>query len=183
MALTHGDKFGKLTVLGRLALPGKVKYECRCDCGNQIFVRSDHLLSGATQSCGCLKEKTSGWYKTATYASWTSMRQRCTNSKASKFSNYGGRGIKICDRWLESFENFLADMGERPAGKTLDRCENNGNYEPGNCKWSTPKEQARNRRSNRHVVVDGETMTMTAAAEVLGVNMTTLKYQLDKEGL
>lgn len=177
-----GDRFGKLVVIESVRATGvKTKWRCLCDCGNESIIRQDHLNSGATMSCGCLAAETNGAYKTRTYSSWSSMRQRCLNPKAPNYQNYGGRGVHICARWLESFENFLADMGVRPAGTTLERDETNQNYEPGNCRWATPKEQARNRRNNRLVEFEGEEITMSEAAERSGVNLTTFKYRLDKK--
>ena len=113
------------------------------------------MLNGFTKSCGCLKREanrthghTSRTGNTPTYDSWKAMKFRCLNPKARFYRLYGGRGIKICDRWLHSFENFLEDMGERPAGLTLDRRDSNGNYEPQNCRWATPAEQVRNTSRN-----------------------------------
>jgi hypothetical protein len=116
-------------------------------------------------SCGCLRRETTaarhgntthghtaGRKPSPTFNSWASMRDRCRRPAASAYWNYGGRGIKVCDRWAESFENFLADMGERPEGKTLDRIDPLGNYEPGNVRWSTPTEQARNRRKTDEII-------------------------------
>jgi hypothetical protein len=108
------------------------------------------------------------------------MRRRCSNSNARYFKDYGGRGIKVCTRWLgrDGFENFFADMGECPVGFTLDRRDNDGDYEPSNCRWATRKEQARNRRSSRDITIDGRTMTLAAWAEALSVKYTTLRNRL-----
>lgn len=154
-----GEVHGLLTVVAsceslKIGNVVRSQWLCQCACGNQIVVRSTNLQSGNSHSCGCLrhtvplrhghaKEK----YRTPTYNSWSSMIQRCTNPKEiNRYKYYGGCGIVICDRWLK-FENFLADMGERPAGKTLDRYPNPyGNYEPENCRWATYKEQRHNQR-------------------------------------
>lgn len=130
---------------------------CRCDCGNLTEVDSLKLRSGHTKSCGCLKERTlaagtnksHGMSKNSrTYKTWKEMRQRCNNPNNDKWQWYGGRGIKVCERWA-SFENFLADMGERPENKTLDRIDNNADYEPGNCRWITQLEQTRRQEKNK----------------------------------
>ena len=141
-------RFGKLLV--RKYFRQKTKWLCLCDCGVEIYVTSGNLREGKTKSCGCLQPhhghaprngKTS-----PTYVSWYCMIQRCTNKNLVQFDDYGGRGIAVCARWKD-FRNFLADMGDRPAGKSLDRFPNNdGNYEPNNCRWATSSEQNKNRR-------------------------------------
>lgn len=114
-----------------------------------------------------------------TYLSWANMTQRCTNDKHPGFDNYGGRGITICARWA-SFENFLADMGERPEGTSIDRIDNNGNYEPGNCRWATRRQQNQNQRGNRLISHGGETLRIGQWAERLGMRETKLRERLQK---
>jgi hypothetical protein len=160
-----GDRFGRLTVVREAGWSGRNRtFECRCVCGGTTVAQGWDLRAGNTRSCGCLSREASGERLTCrnqrrrkhghalgsgespTYKSWESMLQRCRNPKASAWDLYGGRGVTVCDRWL-SFENFLADMGERPEGLTLDRIDPNGHYEPGNCRWATWAVQATNRRT------------------------------------
>ena len=143
-----GKRFGKLIVesFSHVNDKGRTFVKCKCDCGNETITNASSLIR--VVSCGCSKIK-HGMSKTLTYKSYNSMRRRVLNSKDIGYKRYGGRGITICERWLESFENFLEDMGERPEGTTIDRIENDGNYEPSNCKWSTPKEQANNRSTSK----------------------------------
>lgn len=144
-----GLKYNMLTIIelaGR-SKSGKLLWLCACDCGNSTIVQSDNLNSGHTKSCGCLMGKQSfihGYKDTKTYNSWRRIKQHCLNPNSHGYKNYGGRGIKICNDWL-IFENFLRDTGERPEGMTIDRINNDGDYEKSNCKWSTPLEQANNR--------------------------------------
>ena len=140
-----GQRFGRLIAL-EIARRNPTRWLCHCDCGNKTIVQLGHLTTGDTKSCGCQRgSPTHRRYKTRTYYIWAAMLRRCRNSKASNYKNYGGRSIKVCDRWMK-FENFLADMGESPAKLSLDRINNDGNYEPGNCRWTTASEQAKNRR-------------------------------------
>jgi len=148
-----GLVFNRLTVIKKVAAKSKSSayWECKCECGARSIVAGCKLKDGSTKSCGChrsqlFNNKTHGMAnKTPTYRTWKEMRQRCLNPKSDKAKWYREKGVTICSRW-DSFENFLADMGERPKGLTLDRKNPHGNYEPSNCRWATQKEQMNNTR-------------------------------------
>jgi hypothetical protein len=154
-----GLTFGRLTVVERAENYRRLaQWLCECECGGSAVVRGSSLRSGQTRSCGCLALEhtrsiqrepthghTRGGLKHPLYAAWAAMRQRCQNPAHHGYANYGGRGITVCERWRD-FGAFLADMGERPEGLTLDRIDNDGNYEPGNCRWATALEQRHNQR-------------------------------------
>lgn len=154
----RGKRFGRLTVrkIQRIPFAREVSWLCECDCGRTKVILGGSLRSGYTTSCGCLhKEIASRKHlihgharkklNSPIYGSWCGMISRCTNPRNKQWDNYGGRGITVCRRWYK-FKNFLADMGEAPPGLSLDRINNDGNYEPGNCRWATAKQQANNRR-------------------------------------
>lgn len=146
-----GKQFGKLIVLS-LAGRGKrseMRWNCLCECGGELAVRGSSLTSGNTSSCGCCGalKRTHGLSGTPTYRAWVQMHTRCYNTNYRFYHRHGGRGISVCERW-HTFENFFADMGERPSpDHSLDRKDNDGNYEPGNCRWATRVEQAQNSRN------------------------------------
>jgi len=159
-------------------------FKCRCDCGNIANVFSCNLKSGKTLSCGCLKNEelrkrslTHGMSKTKIYNIWILMHRRCNNPKIKDYPNYGGRGIRVCDHW-NRFENFYADMGEGPDKLTLERIDNNGNYNSENCKWATRKEQRRNSRNTRKIEYQGKTKYLIEWAKELKISYHALYKRL-----
>jgi hypothetical protein len=181
-----GKRFARLFVLRKNeTLVGNcVAWVCMCDCGTEKVARGTHLLTGAVKSCGCLRRssgadrtRTHGMSKTKIYRIWVGMHRRCFKSSDEAFKNYGARGIKVCAHWLR-FENFLTDMGERPRGMSLDRIDNDGSYEPGNCRWATPAQQGNNTRKVRIITFGGESMTISEWAQKLGLKRTCLTTRL-----
>jgi hypothetical protein len=176
--LPIGARFGRLTVLRRDGhIHRAAAWLCACDCGGTARVRYTSLQRGEIVSCGCKKRealdrRTHGMKNTPTWKSWDSAIQRTTNPNHSSFGDYGGRGIKVCHRWRNSFEAFLADMGERPTrAHSLDRFPDvNGHYEPGNCRWATWTEQANNRRNTVHVTIGDRTHTLREWADEAGIS-------------
>lgn len=186
-----GQKFGRLTVLSvgapRMNTYGKPikRWFCLCECGGTTETNTNKLLSGHTTSCGCYRKemtsvanKTHGLRRSPEYVSWASMRSRCLNPSYKRFHLWGGRGITICAEWLVSFEAFYRDMGPRPAGTTLDRIDVNGNYEPRNCRWATPAEQANNLSTVRRFTVNGVTDTISGFAVRWGCSRDAIKLRL-----
>lgn len=179
-----GTKNGKLTILAAVYKDNTPAWECSCDCGNIHIVKDGDLRH--TKSCGChrkeigkLNHTTHGMTKTNIYSVWRSMIRRCYEKSNESYKNYGGRGIKVCERWRNSFECFLQDMGEPEKGLTLDRIDNNGDYEPSNCRWVDMKTQANNRRSN--VFIEG--VGLTQAAEDSGHSIQCISHRVYKMGM
>ena len=152
-----GQRFGRLVVIKQnkiRALSGHVRWDCVCDCQNPVTIASVNLTSNGTSSCGCLakeitssRSRTHGMSKSSEYRIWAGMIQRCININDPSYSDYGGRGITVCERWLNSFENFYEDIGPRPSSDhSIDREEVDGNYEKDNCRWATREEQANNKK-------------------------------------
>lgn len=175
-----GQVFGNWLVLekGDLGGGGEIYWKCRCICGLERMVRASGLAGGRSTNCGCQRGE-HRMTKSKTYKSWDSMRQRCNNPNAPDYKRYGGRGIQVCERWNESFQNFLADMGVRPDGLTLDRRDNSKNYEPDNCRWATPTEQQQNKRNCPTVEYEGAMVSIASLATSRGLPIKVLKWRLD----
>lgn len=178
-----GKIFGRLTVISKTDEPnksGNVKWNCKCSCGNVSSVFQCNLIRGFTKSCGCLRKTvgiTHGKRNTPAYSSWDAMIQRCNNPNHKMFKYYGERNINVCKRWM-TFENFYKDMGDRPDGCSLDRRDNDGDYEPGNCRWATQKEQVRNRSVTIFIEIDGIRKSLPEWCEELGLKYNTVLYRL-----
>lgn len=183
-----GRRFGRLTVvsLGPKSYGRLTTWVCHCDCGNQTTVPSHKLVGGHTKSCGCLgRDVTSEWSRThgATigrrhsrrrippeYHAWCGAKTRCCNPTNRAYADYGGRGITMCEQWRNDYARFRCDMGPRPSARhSLDRIDVNGNYEPGNCRWATRRQQSQNVRSNITITVDGRALVLRDAAREFNV--------------
>jgi len=175
-----GQKFSRLTVIKRVANSDakQTRWLCKCQCGNMKVVQGAHLKDKHTRSCGCMISDSTiarnikniihghsaNHQRSKTYRTWDGMKDRCMNPYHKQYKDYGGRGIQVCKRWLK-FENFLQDMGEKPEGLTLDRIDNDGDYCPENCQWSTWLEQQRNRNNNRLITINGVTKCLSEWCE------------------
>lgn len=182
-----GQIFGRLTVIteGGRSSNGRVKWLCVCECGNEKEIDNGSLKKGVSTSCGCYNKellslrKVHGAGQTVEYKAWSEIKRRCFNQKRNGYESYGGRGITVCERWLNSFEKFLEDMGLRPSKlHSVDRIDNNLNYEPTNCKWSTRAEQNRNTRRNINVTINGETKVLKDWADAFGLEYDKVKNRV-----
>ena len=190
-----GKRFGRLTVIG-IDDRGdrKTYYNCQCDCGNVKSVRSDSLISGAIRSCGCMKKEQDLENLTANhshrmsgtriYGIWQGIKKRCYNPHEARYDRYGGRGIKMCDEWRESFQSFYDWATENGYEETLsiDRIDNNGDYCPENCRWSDTQEQARNRSSNIRITIGNATKTLTEWCEIFEVDSKMVFARYKRNG-
>lgn len=187
-----GRVFSRLKVVREVEpKKGRRMWECLCDCGMVATVGHRALKSGNTSSCGCIRKEIAAKKKTIhghakrgrksrIYKVWSGIIARCQNTSASGYENYGGRGINVCGRW-RVFENFLADMGDpEDCSLTIERIDNDGDYEPGNCRWATRAEQGVNKRNNRFIEHDGKSMTIACWSRHLGVSHSTLIEALSK---
>lgn len=180
-----GRRFSRLLVIRHIQTGLSL---CRCDCGVEKTARNSNLTSGNIRSCGCLareitsaRSRTHGLKKTSEYRCWSAMKGRCYNPNLKPYKNYGGRGITVCSRWRNSFESFLADMGNSK-GLTLERINNEGHYEPNNCRWATSKEQAKNRRTSVLLTALGKTQIMADWAEELKMPVWDIWHRMRRRG-
>jgi hypothetical protein len=183
-----GRTFGLLRVVGKNAPrpAGRTEWLCLCECGQTKIAIGQYLKSGVTTSCGCTTSAkrsksftTHGMAHTPTWCCWVGLRARCNNPNNGSYSRYGGRGIKVCERWERSFEDFYADMGPRPSSAhSIDRIDNDKGYEPGNIRWATQIEQCNNRRSSRVITWNGETRTLAEWGRVTGLGCGVIQGRL-----
>lgn len=184
-----GMRFGRLTVISRVGSDRKRQstWLAACDCGATKIVAAVYLRNGEVKSCGCLVRESSsangkarkrhGFHGTSTYRIWSGMMTRCFNENDHAFQLYGGRGIRVCDKWRK-FDGFLADMGARPAGKSIDRIDNDRGYEPGNCRWATAVQQQNNRSNNRILTFQGLSLSIADWARRVGLPRKVLQGRI-----
>ena len=191
-----GQRFGRLKVLSRaerhITPAGTyiARWLCRCDCGTEVVVRQHSLRQGMSESCGCLQRediaarskimnRTHGRTGTPEYRTWVHMKSRCYNPRVPEYKWYGARGIKMCESWKDSFEAFLADVGPKPGrGYSIDRIDNDGDYEPGNVRWATQAEQTANQQRNVKLTINGETQIMSEWARRYGLDVRLIHSRL-----
>lgn len=187
-----GARVGKVVALGPIERRKYGEFHsiiwlCQCDCGNLTKAQSNHLSKGKHRSCGCWRleraseaNRTHGASGTPEWHTWRGLKQRCLNKRHKAYARYGGRGITVCARWLNSFDNFIGDMGTKPSSAhELDRTNNDGPYSPDNCRWVLRPVNNRNRSTTRLLTVGDETRTVLEWAERLGISGKTLRKRLD----
>lgn len=190
-----GQRFGRLVVMERAESyiqpsgQKKTQWRCKCDCGNEIITVGYNLTRGLTTSCGCVRterlikmNKTHGKSNHILFSKWEHMKDRCCNPNDKRYKNYGGRGIKICDEWLNSFESFYKWSIENgyEDGLTIDRINVNGNYEPNNCRWTTWNIQCNNRTNNVYIEYNGETKTLKQWCDILNIDYKKAHNRIHK---
>lgn len=192
-----GQRFGRLTVIKRVKnnKDNRAQWLCECDCGNKKHIIGKSLRKGKTKSCGCLQKekaktinKKHGMRYTRLNKIWNSMKQRCCNANDNAYKYYGGRGIRVCDEWLDKENGFInfydwsMNNGYQD-NLTIDRIDVNGNYEPSNCRWINMKQQSNNRRDNHNITYNNETHTIAEWSEILNINRYTLYYRINKSNM
>lgn len=202
--MIESQRYGKLVAFNKIyacSLWGKDKqpkpwWECTCDCGNYLTVRQESLRSGNTKSCGCIHKQVfmqiitkhgeiarNNGAETKIYRTWKSIKSRCYNPNTIRYKYYGGKGVRVCDRWLDSFELFKKDMGLPPTEvHSIDRIDSNGDYCPENCRWATPKQQRINNSMVNLIEYNGKTQTLTEWSQELGINRSTLSGRINRYG-
>lgn len=182
----EGQQFGRLTALYRLHnTKGRTKWLCVCECGNLVEVKENNLLQGGSKSCGCSRKHINikhGKTNTRLFTTWQNIKNRCYNNCNNEYKNYGGRGIAVCDEWLHDFMSFYnwSMVNGYNDNLTIDRIDNNGNYEPNNCRWVTMKQQQQNKRSNRNYTINGETHCLSEWCEILGLKYSTVQSRIQR---
>lgn len=188
------QRFGRAIVLKRVENKGRyVRWLCKCDCGNEFVALTQHLRNGSVKSCGCLLKEIAGQkfiklntkhgkHKTRLYKIWAAIKGRCFNKNNLAYKNYGGRGITICDEWINNYPAFEIWANENGYNDTLtiDRIDVNGNYEPSNCRWATRQEQQNNRRACRYITYNGKTKTIAEWARILNIPANRIWHRLDR---
>lgn len=178
-----GQKFGSLTAI-KLVRGGKdntFRWFCECDCGRHTYAQPHSLKIGKTRGCGYSAGCTThGLSRTPEYSTWTGMKRRCYSPNHKSYKNYGGKGIIVCDRWLESFENFLEDMGNRPEDMSIERKDRDGNYEPSNCEWADNATQLENRSATVIIKYNGKTQSLKKWSEETGLPAPTIRDRMRK---
>lgn len=181
-----GQRFGRVTVIKKVTGKNKSRtyWQCKCDCGNEFTTTRQNLIQGATKSCGCYNKELStkhGMYGTKIYRTWSALKSRCTNSNNHQYKNYGGRGISLFEDWFEfdSFYQWAINNGYDDS-LSIDRIDNDGNYEPSNCHWTDMKEQSNNRRTNRLVTINGETKTVSQWIDFYSLNKGRVWHKVSR---
>lgn len=188
-----GQRFGRLTVISQSGSSnhGRRLWKCKCDCGNETILNTTVLVSGTTKSCGCLKVevardrmRTHGMSHSRLFSIWTAMKQRCYNKNFEQYNHYGGRGITVCDEWINNFQAFYdwAIKNGYAEDLTIDRIENDKGYSPDNCRWVTNKAQQNNKRTNRILTLNGETHTASEWSEIIGISRKLIEDRVTRLG-
>lgn len=180
-----GKTFGRLLVVSRAPNSPRnaTRWNCICACGNKRIAVGGCLKNGTWQSCGCLRDeklRTHGLSKHPLWSTWRLMNERCYKPSDQAYERYGGRGIKVCERWKNSIQSFIDDMGQKPPGSQLDRINNDGDYCPENCRWATPTTQANNRRSNSIIFYKGRAQTIMEWSRELGMSRRNISARYNK---